>query len=480
MSTPGDEFGDNTAVVRISSEVMVAAVVFLFMVVVFVFFLYLYAKHYLRPDPALRGRRSRARFVFSAADELGAGAPGRGLDAAVLRVLPVTVYRAADFKEGLECSVCLSELSDGEQARLLPKCNHGFHLECIDMWFHSHSTCPLCRSPVGAEPSTKPDSDPEAQTPPLQTLQESPVFPTNVLFWGDHDQVNAGSSTTDTVAYGGSSQEGPSSSSGRSGKPEGALVIEIPRRAAEDLPSPISPLPSSRMAMEETRSPVSATFRSLRRLWSHGRWTAGSSSSPRGGDIEQEETERETEDLKLPWSNGRKAYTIVDEALGMSFHALEDVLERLDLTGDGERALVIEAELLLGLLEQQPEHREAEVSGGDHEPPLLRSYVHRAVPLGHVRRRLRASTALLVGVTKQQRALQPLVDGGRHASRLASALLWPEGSGVPFLKDLPQPHDLPDAGQLPTFVSHGRRRKLNAHQLSVASGVHSSACTTIR
>ncbi|RRT77431.1 hypothetical protein B296_00011789 [Ensete ventricosum] len=287
MSQPGDEFGGgvggDTTVVKISSEVMVAAVVFLFMVVVFVFFLYLYSKHYLRPDPAIRGRRSRARFVFAAADGLGAG----GLDAAVLRVLPVTVYRAADFKEGLECSVCLSELSDGEQARLLPKCNHGFHLECIDMWFHSHSTCPLCRSPVGAEPSTKPDSDAEAQIPPLQTLQESPVFPTNVLFWGDHDRVNAGSSTTETVADGGSSQEGPSSSSGRSGKPEGSLVIEIPRSAVDDLLSPISPLPSSRMAMEETRSPVSATFRSLRRLWSHGRWTAGSSSSPRGGDIEQ-------------------------------------------------------------------------------------------------------------------------------------------------------------------------------------------------
>jgi hypothetical protein len=32
--------------------------------------------------------------------------------------------------------------------RLLPKCNHSFHINCIDMWFHSHSTCPICRSPV--------------------------------------------------------------------------------------------------------------------------------------------------------------------------------------------------------------------------------------------------------------------------------------------------------------------------------------------
>ncbi|WOK92081.1 RING-H2 finger protein ATL60-like [Canna indica] len=258
--------GNYASAVRISTEVMIAAVIFLFMVVVFVFFLYLYAKHYLRPNS---GRsRSRARFLFTAAD-LGP-APRRGLDPAVLSSMPITIYRASNFKEGLECSVCLSELVDGEKARLLPKCNHGFHLECIDMWFHSHSTCPLCRSPVGGEPSAKPNSHEEEQAPqPETTSAESPVFPTNVLIWGSQDQVNAGNS-----------QEGPSSSAG-------ALAIEIPRRGMEGLPSPFSPLPSSRMAMEEAKSPVSGRFRSLMRLWSMGKRTAGSSSSPSEGDIEQ-------------------------------------------------------------------------------------------------------------------------------------------------------------------------------------------------
>lgn len=32
--------------------------------------------------------------------------------------------------------------------RILPKCRHEFHAECIDMWFSSHSTCPLCRSTI--------------------------------------------------------------------------------------------------------------------------------------------------------------------------------------------------------------------------------------------------------------------------------------------------------------------------------------------
>ncbi|CAL9162790.1 unnamed protein product [Musa hybrid cultivar] len=255
----------DTPAVSISSREMIGAVIFLFFAIVFFFFVYLYARRYLRrPDTAPRGR-SRARFIFVAAD-LGLGPDtGGGLDSAALRSLPVTVYRAADFKEGVECAVCLSELADGEEARMLSSCSHGFHLECIDMWLLSHSTCPLCRTPVGVEPSVNPDSGAEStQAPPPAT---SPVLPENVLIWGSQNQVNAGNSC---------SPEGPSSSSG-------ALAIEIP----------------SRLAVEVTKSPVSARFNSLRMLWSQGKPTAGSSCSPRGGDIEQG-SESSTEGIVHP------------------------------------------------------------------------------------------------------------------------------------------------------------------------------------
>ncbi|KAL4012909.1 hypothetical protein IC575_025054 [Cucumis melo] len=44
-----------------------------------------------------------------------------------------------------ECVICLSEFVTGDKLRLLPKCNHGFHVKCIDKWLSSHSSCPKCR-----------------------------------------------------------------------------------------------------------------------------------------------------------------------------------------------------------------------------------------------------------------------------------------------------------------------------------------------
>lgn len=55
------------------------------------------------------------------------------------------------YKAGLisilvtDCPICLGEFADGEKVRVLPKCNHGFHVKCIDKWLWSHTSCPLCR-----------------------------------------------------------------------------------------------------------------------------------------------------------------------------------------------------------------------------------------------------------------------------------------------------------------------------------------------
>ncbi|KAK6935867.1 Zinc finger, RING-type [Dillenia turbinata] len=44
-----------------------------------------------------------------------------------------------------ECLICLDELKHGDKCRVLPKCDHIFHVRCIDHWLMIHPTCPMCR-----------------------------------------------------------------------------------------------------------------------------------------------------------------------------------------------------------------------------------------------------------------------------------------------------------------------------------------------
>ncbi|PKU66757.1 RING-H2 finger protein ATL13-like [Dendrobium catenatum] len=69
-----------------------------------------------------------------------------GVDQSFIDTLPVFLYKAIiGLKDPFDCAVCLSEFEPQDKLRLLPKCSHAFHIECIDTWLLSHSTCPLCR-----------------------------------------------------------------------------------------------------------------------------------------------------------------------------------------------------------------------------------------------------------------------------------------------------------------------------------------------
>ncbi|XVF58720.1 hypothetical protein PTKIN_Ptkin07bG0089200 [Pterospermum kingtungense] len=85
------------------------------------------------------------------ASESGATTSARlantGVKRKALKTFP-TVNYSADLKlPGFdsECVICLSDFTQGDRVRLLPKCNHGFHVKCIDKWLSSHSSCPKCR-----------------------------------------------------------------------------------------------------------------------------------------------------------------------------------------------------------------------------------------------------------------------------------------------------------------------------------------------
>ncbi|KAL8131092.1 RING-H2 finger protein ATL54-like [Apium graveolens] len=72
-----------------------------------------------------------------------------GLQSSVINSITIFKYKKFDkLIEGTDCSVCLTEFQDDETLRLLPKCNHAFHIPCIDTWLRSHTTCPLCRAGI--------------------------------------------------------------------------------------------------------------------------------------------------------------------------------------------------------------------------------------------------------------------------------------------------------------------------------------------
>ncbi|KAM4068766.1 hypothetical protein ACB094_12G037100 [Castanea mollissima] len=44
------------------------------------------------------------------------------------------------------CPICLSEYQAKETLKSIPKCQHCFHIECIDEWLSLNATCPICRN----------------------------------------------------------------------------------------------------------------------------------------------------------------------------------------------------------------------------------------------------------------------------------------------------------------------------------------------
>ncbi|KAG6521640.1 hypothetical protein ZIOFF_018765 [Zingiber officinale] len=46
------------------------------------------------------------------------------------------------------CAVYFQDFIDGDTARMMPMCNHIFHVVCIDVWLVKHDSCPTCRQEV--------------------------------------------------------------------------------------------------------------------------------------------------------------------------------------------------------------------------------------------------------------------------------------------------------------------------------------------
>ncbi|CAN1766526.1 RING-H2 finger protein ATL1 [Linum perenne] len=76
-----------------------------------------------------------------------------GLDDLSIRDLPTRHYHQASIIDSCKCVVCLTDFHDHDILRVLPNCSHSFHQHCIDVWLHTNSNCPICRTAINSSSS---------------------------------------------------------------------------------------------------------------------------------------------------------------------------------------------------------------------------------------------------------------------------------------------------------------------------------------
>lgn len=80
----------------------------------------------------------------------------RGLDPIAIKAIPIILHQQSSpgRDDELECCICLGVFEDGDKVKVLPKCDHRFHSDCVDRWLSTQSSCPLCRLSFRVESAT--------------------------------------------------------------------------------------------------------------------------------------------------------------------------------------------------------------------------------------------------------------------------------------------------------------------------------------
>uniref|UniRef100_A0A803KPB9 RING-type E3 ubiquitin transferase n=1 Tax=Chenopodium quinoa TaxID=63459 RepID=A0A803KPB9_CHEQI len=109
----------------------------------------------------------------------------RGLEDSVIETFPKFSYTSSndmdidtdiDAKVRMtgECVVCLGVFVKNEILRLLPKCGHVFHADCIDTWLRFRGTCPFCRANLMAAGDGRPQEMPTTRVEVPINIRENP------------------------------------------------------------------------------------------------------------------------------------------------------------------------------------------------------------------------------------------------------------------------------------------------------------------
>ncbi|CAN6994064.1 unnamed protein product [Brassica rapa subsp. trilocularis] len=152
----------------LSGKIMISSVIILSVALIMIICFHSYARWLFRRQNRRIRRRIRAHLRALSASTISSSSSLSPLDPAILEKIPIFVYSSETHHQSPleECSVCLSEFEEEDQGRLLPKCGHAFHVDCIDTWFRSSSTCPLCRAPV------QPENMSTEQTTPVKPVED--------------------------------------------------------------------------------------------------------------------------------------------------------------------------------------------------------------------------------------------------------------------------------------------------------------------
>lgn len=169
-SQPGTNFNPNTDNPYPSAKFSPSVAIIIVLLIVALFFIGFFSI-YIRQCTDRNNSGNSVRNVLAIARRAANNGGARGLEASVIETFPTFTYaEVKDHKIGkgvLECAVCLNEFEDEESLRLIPKCDHVFHPECIDSWLENHVTCPVCRADLTPQP------DDELYRPP-ESNQENP------------------------------------------------------------------------------------------------------------------------------------------------------------------------------------------------------------------------------------------------------------------------------------------------------------------
>lgn len=141
-----DDLEDGNFEIKGSTLIYITILFCIIIIITFVFFLYARCIAQSRANASSSGvSRTSSTMLLSQ--------PQRGLDAATINSIPITVHRSMENIETLECSICLGVFDDGVKVKVLPRCCHRYHCECVDKWLVTHSSCPICRTTVRVDDS---------------------------------------------------------------------------------------------------------------------------------------------------------------------------------------------------------------------------------------------------------------------------------------------------------------------------------------